>query len=476
MGIIVRDKTKNDTYMCATLLNMFRRGDLRKNHPQQRKAERWKCDARDGFIATIIKHEDVDSIKICEQIVGNKVILWLIDGLQRLTNLEKFKNGTFKLGRNLEMPVVYYVKTKYDNDGNIIVDEYGDPVQETAKFDLRGKSYNELPDELKEKFDNYQINVVKQLNCTDEEVGYHIRRYNRQSSMNNNETSITYMDHIARIVKHISQEHSFFKNCGKYTLTEKKNGTIERIVCETLMATYHLDDWQKNGKKMGAYLNEHAEEKEFDSLSQELTRLENIIGENFQEYFNSKDSFIMFALFHEFTKFGIEDSHFKDFLQAFQTELHNKEIENDCSFDEVNKNRATKDKSVVRHKLNILEILLKDYLKIENITGIEEFISECNDIDLENVRKDIDFYNDSLDTLLDETVKIDSRLRDDVNRPSLLALMSYSYKYDVDLEDWLTEYAERNNTYNTDQKENFIHMTQDLQKYLSRSREGGNVA
>ena len=85
MGMMGRDKTKKDTYMCATLLNMFSRRELRKNHPQQRKADKWKSDARDGFIATAIKHEDVDSIKICEQLVDGKVILWLIDGLQRLS-------------------------------------------------------------------------------------------------------------------------------------------------------------------------------------------------------------------------------------------------------------------------------------------------------------------------------------------------------------------------------------------------------
>ena len=75
---------------------------------------------------------------------------------------------------------------------------------EDVEYDLRGKGYNDLPEELKEKFDNFTIDVVKHLDCTDEEIGYHIRRYNRQSSMNNNETSVTYMDAIAKEVKDIS--------------------------------------------------------------------------------------------------------------------------------------------------------------------------------------------------------------------------------------------------------------------------------
>ena len=59
---LVRDKTKEDTYMNMTIINMFKRGELRKDHPLQRKSGRWPNEARDGFIATVIKHEDVDSI------------------------------------------------------------------------------------------------------------------------------------------------------------------------------------------------------------------------------------------------------------------------------------------------------------------------------------------------------------------------------------------------------------------------------
>ena len=268
MGMMGRDKTKKDTYMCATLLNMFSRRELRKNHPQQRKADKWKSDARDGFIATAIKHEDVDSIKICEQLVDGKVILWLIDGLQRLTVLEKYKKGIFKLGKNVELPIVYYQRP------GKTIDEYGAPVMEDVEFDLREKGYADLPMELKEKFDNYQIDVVKHLDCTDEEIGYHIRRYNRQTSMNHNENSITYMDAIAKNVKEISQSHCFFKDCGSFSATELNNGTCERVVCESLMAMFHLENWQKNSKKLGTYLNRNASDREFQTLRQELDRLE----------------------------------------------------------------------------------------------------------------------------------------------------------------------------------------------------------
>lgn len=475
MYLMVRDKTKKDAYMCATLLNMFQRGELRKNHPQQRKADKWKNDARDGFVVTVLKHEDVDSIKICEQIIDKKVYLWLIDGLQRLTVLERFKKGTFKIGKNIEFPIIYYQKSMTTEDGEAVFDEYGVRVTEDIKYDLRGKGYNELPEELKEKFDNFTIDVVKHLDCTDEEIGYHIRRYNRQSSMNSNETSVTYMDAIAKEVKDISQEHSFFKNCGKFTPSERQNGTCERVVCESLMAMFHLEDWQKNAKKMGAYLNSNTSGEEFNIFKEELSRLEVIIGDNYKKIFTSKDSFLFFALFHKFAVLGLDDKRFAEFLTSFENSLHNKNIEkcDNLSFDDINKNRATKDKSVVQRKINILEVLMKDFLRIkeredQSVMDMESFVSNCVGIDKEQIYSDMDFYNQSLNELLESTVRIESKLRQEENRPSLLSMMVYSYKEDVDLDDWLTEYAANNNIYFIDQHKNFLHMKQDFENYLAK--------
>ena len=464
MGMMGRDKTKKDTYMCATLLNMFSRRELRKNHPQQRKADKWKSDARDGFIATAIKHEDVDSIKICEQLVDGKVILWLIDGLQRLTVLEKYKKGIFKLGKNVELPIVYYQRP------GKTIDEYGAPVMEDVEFDLREKGYADLPMELKEKFDNYQIDVVKHLDCTDEEIGYHIRRYNRQTSMNHNENSITYMDAIAKNVKEISQSHRFFKDCGSFSATELNNGTCERVVCESLMAMFHLENWQKNSKKLGTYLNRNASDREFQTLRQELDRLEAAVGDKYPAIFTSKDSFLFFALFHKFTLLCGDDSRYAAFLDAFQEELHARTVPGlDMSFDDVNANRATKDKNVISRKLHILEHLMMEFLHIQSgaaqtAATPEQFIAACTGLTPGEVKKDIEFYSQLLDDLEAVAIKDNSKLLAPANRLSLLAMAAYSCKHEVDLEAWLTSFAQRHDEYLADQRENYRYMVEDLEK------------
>ena len=47
-------------------------------------------------------------------------------------------------------------------------------------------------------------------------------------------------------------------------------------------------------------------------------------------------------------------------------------------------------------------------------------------------------------------------------------MVSYSYKNDVDLDDWLEEYAENNNTYFIDQRKNYSHMVNDFKQYQKR--------
>ena len=142
-------------------------------------------------------------------------------------------------------------------------------------------------------------------------------------------------------------------------------------------------------------------------------------------------------------------------------------------FDEIDKDLSTKDKQVITDKLEMLEELMMEYLKIENsdfsINGIETFIANNLNMDTGIVLKDMDLYNDSLDALLEKAVKVDSQLRNRENRPSLLAMIVYSYKDDKDLDDWMITYARDNNTYFIDQTKNFLHMKKYFEIYYRKN-------
>ena len=224
-----------------------------------------------------------------------------------------------------------------------------------------------------------------------------------------------------------------------------------------------------------------SQEDQFEIFEDELNRLSKIIDKKTTgQLFNAKNSFIWFAAFHKFTRYGVDDLRFKDFLVAFQNNLHSRtfeEYDND-SFDTYENNRSTKDKKVVLAKLDMIDKLMNEFLHInenepdteetENITT-EEFISKVVDMPIEKVKEDIDFYEESLKDLEDNTIRDGSKLLESDNHLSLLAMIAYSYKNDIDLDEWMEDFAANNNMYIKDQAKNFLHMVQSCNKYQCRN-------
>lgn len=124
---------------------------------------------------------------------------------------------------------------------------------------------------------------------------------------------------------------------------------------------------------------------------------------------------------------------------------------------------------------NYLKKLMMKYLHInkEKVEeqSVEEFMAENLDLDVTDIEDNFDFYNESLDALLEETVRVDSKLRNEENRISLLTMMAYSYNVDRDLDDWLREYAKHNNTYFVDQRKNFLHMKDHFEKWEKENKK-----
>ncbi len=365
---LLRDKIKRDTYMVSKLCNMIARGDLRDNHPQQRKSGQWSRETRDNFIVTVIKNEDFDPIKICEQLTEKGVVLWLIDGLQRSTTIENYKSGKFKLGRNINPSVIEYQEAVKDEEGHI--------TYQNVTYDLRGKAYKDLPDKLKEDFDNCPVDVVKHLDCTDEEVGRHITRYNSGQAMKPAQKIVAYMHNVAKFVKKLSN-HAFFNDCANYSETKDKNGDIDKVVSEIVMGINFFDAWSsKDAKKIGKYLNENATVEMFEKVETYLDNLLEVITTETGKLFESKNAVLWFMLYDRFTKKGLADEKFQEFLENYDT-FKNIKVEvkreykikkgsdektNIVSFAEINDCNSTKDKGILEDKLHILETVMNDFL------------------------------------------------------------------------------------------------------------------
>lgn len=479
---LLRDKIKRDTYMVSKLSGMINRGDLRENHPQQRKSGQWDNATRDNFIVTVIKNEDFDPIKICEQLTEEGVILWLIDGLQRSTTIANYKAGKFALGRKIDQWVIEYQEAVKGEDGII--------TYENISYDLRGKAYKDLPDKLKEDFDNCPVDFVKHLDCTDEEVGRHIVRYNSGRPMVAAQKISAYMHNTAKYVKELSG-HAFFNDCANYSQTADKNGTVDKVVSEAIMGLNFFESWNKNAKKIGKHINDNATEDMFKCFGNYLDRLLEVVTPQTGKLFSSKNALIWFMLFDRFSKRGLSDDKFQLFLENYEklkkikVKVSHKymlakesgEYTDALSFAELDGCKSTKDKGVIEDKIFILETVMNNFLHTsfkenEDITGsqdvtikdiIEEYV--CKNIDDEDIELYEMMANDFSETIED----INSAFLSEENRPSFVALVGYADRIDKSqlLNKWLPQFEKKQDLY-TNQKQNFLHMKNDFEEYLKK--------
>lgn len=447
-------RPRRQVYTMSQYLENERDGYITNNVSIQRFPA-WKPIA-DGLAVTILTDDYIPPIILAEDGSGRTVI---VDGGSRTTAFKMIRYGNYKIKSSVENPIIKYKKMDKDEDGN--------SVWYDAEFDIRNKTYEQFPKELQKKFNEYQVETVIH-ECDMDTINMYFRRYNVHTGMNANQKMFIYIPKFADKIRKITKRN-FFLNCSDFSDNEKDKGVLERVVAESVMCIFHFDKWNKNGKKLATYLNENSSEEEFDTLNNNIERLENIVTEDTKTLFNSKDCFIWLTLFNEFTKTGLDDSKFGEFLVAFVGGLRNKFVKGKL-FDKVDEVGSTKDKRVIEDKLHILESLMKEYLHIEDAKPLSdvEFISQNVDIPIADVIEDIQLYMDTLDELEEDHIRVGSKLLHNENRQSMLAIVAYAYKNDIDLEEWMEEYASNNNTYYVDQKKNFIHMVEDVTAYNKR--------
>lgn len=467
------ENCKTDRISIASIVKKIDKHTIRFDHPLQRESDQWSPSMKGNLVSDILQGNKLHPLIFAEQIINGVPIIWDLDGKQRCTNAYSYSKNGYKVSKNIRRWMIKYQTTEKDENGNDILDKNGFPIAVNAEFDIRGKKFSDLPEELRDRFLDYSFNYDQYLNCSEEDIGYHIERYNDGKPMTSPQKGITKLGtEYAELVKSISNM-PFFKDMGGYKVSEFKNGTINRVVVESIMTSNYLEKWNKFDD-MCKYIKENSEVTVFDDFEDMVERLEKVVTDDVSDMFNSKDSFLWFGLFAKFIKSNDDDQTFIKFMTEFIQSLHSKTI-NGNSFDDILESSNTKDKGIVTKKMNHLVQLMDEYLNeqrnnLNEDDSIEEFIAENLGIDTEVIADEMDFYNESLDTLLENRVKFDSKLRQSQNRPSLLAMMVYSYKEDVDidLENWLEGYANQNDMYFIDQKKNFLHMKNDFEQYLKK--------
>ena len=454
-------RPRKQTYTMAQYLENVNEGYISNDADTQRNPA-WKPIV-DGIAVTILTEDFIPNIILGEEDNGQ---IHIVDGGSRTAAFKMLRYGNHKIKSSVEDSVIQYKRMSKDENGKII--------WEDTEFDIRNKTFEQFPKELQKRFDEYQVETVIHEHCTKEKIAMYVKRYNEHRAMNANQKMFVYLPAFAEQVRDISNKQFFINHCGIKDI-EKDKGIVERVISESVMLMFHFDKWNKNGKKLSKYLNDNATESEFEHLNENISRLENIVTDDTKVLFNSRDTFIWFALFDKFVKLGVKDNKFGEFLNAFVSGLRNKPVDGKL-FDRVDDSGSTKDKGNISMKLHILETLMKEYLHIEdkeeeNITT-EEFISKVVNMPVETVKEEMEVYKEDLEELQSNTIRDGSKLLNVENQLSLLAMVAYAYKNDLILDDWLEDYASKNNTYYVDQSKNFHFMLKSLTEYNKRMAMG----
>ena len=408
----------------------------------------------DGLAVTVLTDEYIPPIILAEEESGQ---IHIVDGGSRTAAFKMIRFGNHKIKSSVENPIIPYKK--------LVKDENGKTKFEDAEFDIRNKTFEQFPKELQKKFDEYQIETVIHENCDKEKIATYMVRYNTRKNFTANQKQFLYVPKFAEQIRDITSKEFFLNKCDIKD-SEKEGGILERIAYESVMITNFLDKWNKTSNKNPLYINENATDEQFKKLNDNITRLENIVTDDTKSLFNAKDSFIWFALFDKFTQTGFDDVEFGRFLNAFVNGLRDKEVDGK-QFDRVDDTGSTKDKANIIAKLHILETLMNEFLHINkedlNEVSVLDFVKENVNPDVTD--EDVEFYSEMLDDITLE-VDNDTKLLDEHNRPSLIALVGYACQNEIDdkLVEWIKSFFVNNTMYILNQKENFIYMKNSLQK------------
>ncbi|MDE7186395.1 MAG: DUF262 domain-containing protein [Lachnospiraceae bacterium] len=354
-------KIRKQTFALSQYLKLMKAETIRTDQDVQRLSGQWKPNMVGELLYTVLTENYLPPLILGEETADGITRQWLIDGLQRSTSLSLFRYANTKIAKSIDEYMVTYQRKILDGEGNAKRDEKGEILWESVKCDIRNKTYEQLPEELKDRFDGYQIETVIHQDCEATEISKLVRRFNNHVSMNTAQKAFTYSDAFAGEIRNITGNR-FFLDIYTCSRNDRKNGTIERVIGEMALLCNYPDLYRKDTKVNFKALNENASLSDFDNLNDLLTRLAVSVEATteIRKLFGSKHAHIFVAAFKTFTELGHEDKDYGKFLGWFLDGGNQIEI-NGKSWETLNENKATRDAATVHGKLDYLVGLVKYY-------------------------------------------------------------------------------------------------------------------
>lgn len=346
---------KSDTISVENIDWGLTKGNMSLDCPLQRESDQWTNEMKSNQISDMLQSREFPNLTMFEfSDDGNAdaKIMYVIDGKQRITNVQSYINNGWSISKNVRRYNIDY-QTKNENG-----------VMEWKTFDIRGRKFRDLPEELRMDLRRFCWHVNIDLNGTKEDLKYEIERLNDGKPMNNSQKAVLKLGvEYASKIKEISTSEFF--NDGKFKASEEKKNAYERICVDSLMVISFLTNWKKSTTDNAKYIAANATYGDIEVFAEEVNRLQSIVDRDMYSLFTLKETHIWLALFDKFTNLELDDEKFGEFLTEFINELHAKEIDG-ISYDMLLEDRRTRDKSTICKKIVFLYDLLMEFLSVES--------------------------------------------------------------------------------------------------------------
>lgn len=354
-------KIREFTYSLDQYLKLMKAETIRTDQECQRLSGQWNHNMVNELIFTVLTDDYIPPIILGEEITNNIVKQWIIDGLQRSSSLSLFKYGGTRITQNIDEPMVTYQRKVLDENGNVKRDTDNEIMWESVQCDIRNKTYEQLPEELQDRFDQYQIRVVIYQDCDTIDISKLVRKFNNHKPMNSYQKAFTFLENFATDVRRMT-ENRFFLDVYSGSKKDKVNGKFERIAGNMVLLCNYPNKYKKDLKQSFKWLNENATLYDFESINELLTRLTALL-ENSTEIkalFDSKNVNIFVTTFKVFVESGQKDEDFNNFLKWFVNDGNKTEVDGKI-WDDWNLNKSSTDTNVVQGKINYLTALIERY-------------------------------------------------------------------------------------------------------------------
>lgn len=198
----------------------LKRGNVDFNYPIQRKGGQWDLLQKSLLIHTLAGGYPLPAFysiaeRVEEEVNGKikkRTVYRILDGKQRFTNIDSFMIGDYPL---------------HEDTPDVIIDD--------EKFELAGKFYGDLPREVIDEIENFQLLAYKLEDATDEQIEDVFFRLNNGSPLSKQQKAKSKMGTVwAGKIKSLV-EHPLMLEKASFTALQLRKADDETAVLQTMM-------------------------------------------------------------------------------------------------------------------------------------------------------------------------------------------------------------------------------------------------